>query len=292
MLGGAQDNATPLASGDLTKWMNVGGGDGGFTAINPANPKVQYATSQYLTIYRTEDNWKDWDPDHRGNSEITYYDQIGGNTRAWLGDTTLFIAPIVLDPADPNILYAATNFLWRWDERKTPHWADHLGGQMLSSGVDDAVTVIAISPSDHKRIYTGSQTGQIWMTPDAGETWSRIDDGLPRFWITSISVQPSDPDTILVGLSGTGDANTSHPGHLWKCVHSSSTTPVVVVADVASPFMLGQVNFPYPVADAVFDDVPSPSTFDNTSRARNLCLHCLRLRAGFKRCPGLNDRQP
>src|ERR1700688_1537084 len=80
-----------------------------------------------------------------------------------------------------------------------------------------------------------------------------------------------------------------------QCWHRRrSTTPVVVVvvADVASAFMLGQVNFPYPVAYAIFDDVPSPSTFDNTSRARNLCLHCLRLRAGFKRCPGLNDRQP
>src|SRR4029077_12664564 len=51
MLGGAQDNSTPVAGGDLTKWMNVGGGDGGFTAINPVNPKIQYATSQYLTIY-------------------------------------------------------------------------------------------------------------------------------------------------------------------------------------------------------------------------------------------------
>ncbi len=260
MLGGAQDNATPLASGDLTKWMNVGGGDGGFTAINPANPKIQYATSQYLTIYRTEDNWKDWDPSHRENSEITYYDQIGGNTRAWLGDTTLFIAPIVLDPADPNILYAATNFLWRWDERKTPHWADHLGGQMLSSGVDDAVTVIAISPSDHKRIYTGSQTGQVWMTPDAGETWSRIDDGLPRFWITSISVQPSDPDTILVGLSGTGDANNSHPGHLWKCVHSSTNARSWI--NVSGRFRRAVPNVP--VNTAIFDPADSGTIYVGT----------------------------
>jgi photosystem II stability/assembly factor-like uncharacterized protein len=220
MLGGAQDNATPLSSGDLKKWNNVGGGDGGFTAINPVDPKIQYATSQYLTIYRTKDNWKDWDPNHPEKSEITYYDRTGGNSRAWLGDTAVFVAPIALDTKDPKLLYAATNFLWRWDETAST-WTDHLGGQMLSSGVDDAVTTIAIAPTDNKRIYTGSQTGQIWMTSDAGQTWTRIDDGLPKFWITSIAVHPSDPDTIIVGLSGTGDANTGHPGHLWKCVHTS-----------------------------------------------------------------------
>jgi hypothetical protein len=69
-------------------------------------------------------------------------------------------------------------------------------------------------------------------------------------------------------------------------------TPVVVLADVASPFMLGQVNFPYPVADAVFDDVPSPCTLDNTGRVRDLILDSLCLRVRFKRCSGLNDRQP
>jgi len=41
MLGGTQDNATPLAKGDLASWLNVGGGDGGFCAINPSDPNNQ-----------------------------------------------------------------------------------------------------------------------------------------------------------------------------------------------------------------------------------------------------------
>lgn len=35
LLGGAQDNASPASTGDVKEWINVGGGDGGYTAINP-----------------------------------------------------------------------------------------------------------------------------------------------------------------------------------------------------------------------------------------------------------------
>ena len=48
----------------------------------------------------------------------------------------------------------------------------------------------------------------------------RIDGGgtvIPKYSITSIAAHPSDSATILVGLSGTGDPITGHPGHLWKC---------------------------------------------------------------------------
>jgi photosystem II stability/assembly factor-like uncharacterized protein len=220
MLGGAQDNATPFADGDLSQWLNVGMGDGGYVVINQNAPDVQYATAQYLTIFETHSRWHDWDPSHPEKSEITFYDTVGGNQRAWYGDYVGFVAPITPDPKNPTILYAATNFLWRWDDEHAK-WTDHLGGQMLTSGADDAVTVIAVSPSDTQRIYTGSQTGQVWMTTDGGNKWKRINDGLPQFWITSIAVHPSDPDTIFVGLSGTGDSLTGHPGHIWKCQHTS-----------------------------------------------------------------------
>ena len=47
LLGGAQDNATPISLGDLKNWKNVGGGDGGFAAINPKN--LKYSTPRSRT---------------------------------------------------------------------------------------------------------------------------------------------------------------------------------------------------------------------------------------------------
>jgi photosystem II stability/assembly factor-like uncharacterized protein len=210
LLGGAQDNATPLSLGDLKNWKNVGGGDGGFVAINPKNPDIQYATGQGLSLTRTGDRWV--------SSAV-----VSGT---WSQEVRSFIAPIALDPNDPNLLYAGTNYLWRRDDTKNDDgqeaWnidSPHLGDQLLAANDGkDALTYIAIAPSDSNRIYTGSQEGLLWMSKDKGEHWSQIDVGLAKYWVTSIAVNPSNPNSILVSLSGTASKGGSpHPGHVWIC---------------------------------------------------------------------------
>ncbi len=208
LIGGAQDNASPVLLGDPRKWGNVGGGDGGFAAINRNEPDVQYATSQGLDILRTDQAWKP--------GSVT---DITGN---WSSEIRTFIAPIVLDPNDPKLLYAGTNYLWRWDDRNL-EWTAHLGDQILANDDGkDALTYIAIAPSASKRIYTASQQGQLWMSADNGGHWTRIDRGLPHYWITSIAVSPQEPDKILVSLSGTASRTGVHPGHVWICENTGS----------------------------------------------------------------------
>lgn len=194
VLGGTQDNSTPALLGTAT-WKNVGGGDGGFCAISAVNPDIQYATSQNLFVYRTQDNW--------ATSQVIS-PNIGSDNKA-------FITPIVLDPNDFNSLYAGTNYLWRWSET-TRTWTPRLGGRRLSDS--GYLLCVAVARGDSNRIYTGSVQGELWMTADAGTTWTRIDGGttpLPSRAITSIDVDPVNPDRLLVGLSGTATA------HMWRC---------------------------------------------------------------------------
>lgn len=194
MLAGSQDNATPTAVGDLQYWLNKGGGDGGFCAINKFNTNIQYTTAQNLWIYRTTDQWA---------TSIVL-------RTSWGNDRVPFIAPITLDPSSPNLLYAGTNYLNRYNQN-TNAWSDHLGGQELTTGT---LSYIAVAPSDGNRIYTGGSDGQVWMTTDGGTTWTRIDTGttsLPPRTITSIAVHPTDPNSVLVSVSGTGS------GHVWRC---------------------------------------------------------------------------
>jgi hypothetical protein len=210
LLGGTQDNATPaLLGGSLINWGDVAGGDGAACDINPLTPDTQYASSQNLSIYETTDNW-------------TTEGYISSSD--FLSDNRAFIAPLILDKTDPTKLYAATDYLYRRDDT-TGVWTGRLGpgfGQLLSSTA--YVQTIALSPTNGSYIYTGSADGEGWMTTDAGASWTQINSAgggggtisLPNFAITSLSVSPSDPKNILVGLSGTGTT------HLWQCADTTA----------------------------------------------------------------------
>lgn len=200
MIGGTQDNSTPGAFGDLNRWRIVGGGDGGFAAIHPTRPNVQFATSQFLTIYRTNNEWRSW----------------GVTGPPTTSDLVYFIAPIAINPGDPKFLYAGTNFLYRYNSN-TGQWSKRLGNVKLSH--NDALSYIAVAPSDAQRIYTGSGVGEIYMTTNGGTTWQRIDGGitsLPSRFITGMAVHPSNPNRLIVTLSGTG------AGHVWRCDNTTA----------------------------------------------------------------------
>lgn len=209
MIGGTQDNATPASTGDLQNWRCVGGGDGGFCAINQNTPNTQYATSQNLGVYRTTNNW---------SSSTGISPSTGSDRKA-------FIAPIVLRPDNPNFLFAGTNYLWRYSQSANS-WTGRLGGQELS--VSGTVRSIAVAPTHGDTIYTGSNNGELWMTRDGGNTWKQINSGspgLPNRFIRDILVHPQNPTKIYVALSGTGTA------HVWRCENTDAQTRVWISMD-------------------------------------------------------------
>ncbi len=204
MIGGTQDNASPIAIGDLSNWENATGGDGGFCAINHNNPNVQYGTAQNLVVYRTGNAW---------SSQSGISPSTGSDPKA-------FIAPIVLDPNNFNLLYAGTNYVYRRDD-SVGTWQARLGGQALSAS--GTLRFIAIAKGDGNRIYTGASDGQVWMSTNAGSTWTQINTGspgLPNRVINYISVNPANKSDILVTCSGTGT------GHLWRCADTTAATRV------------------------------------------------------------------
>jgi photosystem II stability/assembly factor-like uncharacterized protein len=200
VMGGTQDNATPHSLGNLNTWDNVGGGDGGFCAINPLNANIQYATSQSLGIYRTTNAWSS-------------SNGISPNTN----DPRAFIAPITLDPNAPNLLYAGTNYLNVRNET-TGTWTLRIGNQALTTGT---LRFIAVAPGDSNTIYTSGSDGQVWATFNAGTNWKRIDSGtvsLPTRTVNYISINPANKHDILVSLSGSGS------GHIYRCADTSAVS--------------------------------------------------------------------
>jgi photosystem II stability/assembly factor-like uncharacterized protein len=241
IIGGTQDNATPVSMGDLAQWSNRGKGDGGFCAINPTNSDIQYATSYDFRIYRTADRWK---------TDDELFPPVGGDERVG------FIAPLTLDPSNPGRLYAGTNFLHRWDEA-TGQWSSRLGEQELASG-KGFISFIAVAPKDPERIYTGSSMGDLWMTKNGGDDWERIDNddtrgSSPALPVTSIAVHPTNPNSILVGYG-----STQAHAHVWRC--PDTTADEIRWMPVGGPGS-GSGSLPFVPLNAVIID---PSNADTT----------------------------
>jgi len=243
MLGGAYHNATPVSTGDLANWINRAGGDGGFCAINPKEPNKQYATYQDLHVFRTTDGWAN-------SSEVT--PDTGSDRKA-------FYTPIALAPSQPHLLYAATNFLWRRDENNIfGLWDARLGEQQISSS--GVALCLAVAPSNSNRIYTGSNTGEIWMTDAAGAagSWTRIDGrggnsgtvSLPNLAITSIAVRPTNSRRIYVALGGGGDQT----GHLWRCDDTTAGSARTWI-DISGPKDANGNPLPDALPDIMVNDV-------------------------------------
>ncbi|HMS54809.1 MAG TPA: hypothetical protein PKA27_05370 [Fimbriimonadaceae bacterium] len=213
MLGGTQDNATPRSGGNLANWDNVAGGDGAGCAINQDIPDRQYANAQRYSldsgtglcnIFTTLDSW---------NSS-------GSGSFNPGGDTLPFIGAFELDPSDQTMGYFGTNFLWRFVH--IPGFMSffpRLGGTSLATG-GGTITSISISPSNRNVIYTGSSSGDVFVTTDGGSNWRDITGALPSAAVTDLEVHPTDPNDIVVVLSGTGT------GHVYQCDNTSVNNPV------------------------------------------------------------------
>lgn len=204
LLGGTQDNASPVSKGDLQNWDNVGGGDGAFTTISRTSPNIQATTAQFLSTYATTNSWTN-----------SFY--IGPN---YGNDSAAFIAPIAEDPSNSNQLYGGTNYLYRYTF-STGLWENRLGGTNLAPSGGNLRT-IAVAPSNTNVIYTGSSTGDVFVSVNRGSTWRRIDGTvLPNRGIRDITVHPTDPNDIILGLSGSTGVSRA-----WRCANTSAATPV------------------------------------------------------------------
>lgn len=248
MLGGTQDNATPLSTGDISNWLNIGGGDGGGCAINQTNAQTQFATVDDLTVYETDDAWL------VDSFDISPAD-LSSTFKSLLKKQNLpFVTPIALAPQNQSILYTATNYLWQWNDT-TQQWTSNLGNQDLTNKTQSAtVPAITVAPTDVKRIYTGSTDGALYMSTNTGSSWTKLNSGttaLPLAAITSINVNPTNSSDILVGLSKTGLGS----GHLWRCRNTLASNPTFVDVSGSGASALPDVSL-----NAIALDIYTPAT--------------------------------
>jgi photosystem II stability/assembly factor-like uncharacterized protein len=192
VFGGTQDNfslggpARTLSVSGITNadWFVTTGGDGFVSRVDPEDPDIVYAESQYGGLVRF---------DRRSGEEIDIKPQEGkgGAPYRWNWDS-----PLIVSPHSHTRLYFAGSKLLRSDDRGDS-WRVISGD--LSRGIDrnalpvmgrvwpvDAVaknastsfygnaTTISESPLVEGLLYVGTDDGLVHVSDDGGANWRKI----------------------------------------------------------------------------------------------------------------------
>lgn len=198
MFTGNQDNGTTRRTGSSV-WTQVNGGDGGFSAINFRDPQIVYASSQKLRVSVSVD----------GGSTFPF------NVSPPIpeGQKVGFIAPLIMDPVDPDILYSGSDRIWV-TENGGRNWRSLTESLVLNA--EGTVSAIAISPS-HLVAYSVTSDGAVARVNLTNGAIAQIrQPQLPLRYATSVIVHPTDPNIAYVGFSGFDSATPTTLGHVFK----------------------------------------------------------------------------
>ena len=202
--------------------------------IHPTNSQVMYvgvlgalwSDSQERGVYKSEDGGATW-------TQVLYTDQKTG------------CADIIMDPKDPNTLYASM-----WEFRRTP-WSFNSGGanSALYKSTDAGKTwnrihngypagkmgriAVAVAPSDNNILYSVVESevkekSGLYKSTDGGQSWEfkNGDFGLVvrPFYFSRIVIDPRNPDVVVkAGLRGSisrdGGSTFRNLGNMHADIH-------------------------------------------------------------------------
>ncbi len=246
--GGTQDNLSlggPSRSTSIngivnSDWYVTSTGDGFETQVDPSNPQIIYAQSQYGGLIRY---------DH-GNGEyllIKPVEMDGEDAYRWNWD-----APLLISQFSNSRLYFGANKLFRTDDRGdswaviSPDlsrqidrnkievmgkiWSVDAIAKNGSTDIYGQLTSIAESKFDQNMLWAGTDDGLIQLTQDGGKNWQKIDNipGVPsQSYVHQIIASLHDKNTAYVCFNHHryGDFKpylfkTVDAGKSWKAIQS------------------------------------------------------------------------
>jgi len=244
--GGTQDNLSlggpsrstsgnGIANSD---WYVTSIGDGFETQVDPKDPNIIYAQSQYGGLLRFD----------RRNGEYVDIKPIEGENEAalrWNWD-----APLLISQFSNTRLYFGANKLYRTDDQGSSWkaispdlsrqidrnkleimgkvWSVDAIAKNGSTDIYGQLTSIAESKFDENMLWVGTDDGLIQLSMDGGKTWKAFDGiaGVPeRSYVHQIIASLHDKNTAYVCFNHHryGDfkpylLKTSDAGKTWKMI--------------------------------------------------------------------------
>jgi hypothetical protein len=211
IIGGTQDNGTLYYSGNTETWSEAAGGDGGWCAADPTDPNFFYGEYQWLQVHRSTNGGL--------TSNAIYHNLPEAGT-----GTSNFIAPLVLDPNNPNTLFAAGRGLWRSTNAKTttapPTWT------LIKGSVSVPISAVAVAKGNSDIIWVGHNNGNVYFTTtgtSASPSWTRADldsSALPNRYCTRITIDPTNSSRVYATFGG------FNSGNVWRTDNGTTWTNI------------------------------------------------------------------
>jgi photosystem II stability/assembly factor-like uncharacterized protein len=218
--GGTQDNnsmggpSRNTSSDGVTsdEWFVTCGGDGFFSQIDPQDPNIVYAESQYGNIVR-------YDRKSGESFSIKPQPRQGEKTYRWNWNT-----PLLISPHAHTRLYCSANKVFRSDDRGDSwqvisddltaqidrntwpvmgkYWSADAVAKDVSTSLYGIIISLDESPLKEDLLYAGTDDGLIQVTENAGKQWRKIDKfpGVPPYTYVS-DLLPSRFDENVVYAS-------------------------------------------------------------------------------------------
>lgn len=197
-------------------WFITHGGDGFESQIDPENPNIVYAQSQYGVLVR-------YDKSSGEELGIQPKPRKGENSYRWNWD-----APLAVSRHQSGRVYFAANKLFRSDDRGNS-WevlGDDLTRQLNRNelkvmgrvwGIDALMknastspygTIVAFSesPVNEDLLYVGTDDGLIQISEDGGKSWRKVDvnsiDGAPeRTYVNAVYASQHDENVVYAAFN-------------------------------------------------------------------------------------------
>mgnify|MGYP001241228132 FL=1 len=203
--GGLQDNGVWVGPNNYEAnpgWMQEGkypyeflmGGDGMQVEIDNRNSDIVYTGFQFGNYYRLN---------RKGGAPV--YIQ----PKHELGDSPYrfnWQTPILLSPHNQDILYLGGNKLMR-SMNQGDDWTaiseDLTQGGKPGNVAYGTLTSISESPFLFGLLYTGSDDGLVYVSKDAGGSWTKISDTFPKdLWVSRVIASSHKKERVYVTLNG------------------------------------------------------------------------------------------
>jgi photosystem II stability/assembly factor-like uncharacterized protein len=222
VFGGTQDNFSLGGPSRTTNnhgirnsdWFVTQGGDGFQTQVDPEDPNIVYAESQYGGLGRY---------DRKSGEVIQIQPQPGRGEPAlrWNWDS-----PVIISPHSHTRLYFAANKLFRSDDRGNTWksvspdltrqidrrklkvmgrvWSADTVAYNSSTSFYGNIVALTESPAKEGLLYAGTDDGLVQISEDGGTNWRKIDKfpGVPdNTYVSDLETSPTNADTVFAAFN-------------------------------------------------------------------------------------------